>query len=334
MSDDIELYRLLNEELAQQKTNMARLELKASQYGVGHAPLELDNQIADTEERIQELENEIDDLAGKLKDEGIDVNDIDDDYDRRVPEASLPVSKSVKQVEDRKRWLGNPVALWGAIIVGAIIILALIQFVPNLLRDEPSPAVSPTTAISVNADSEPADSEPADSPTPTDEPTVTPTSTPIPTPAFISYFVYDPEDPDFGFPIEPIELTYEEGILPSETITDFVKLSRVAMGELEEKQTEGFRMDVVVKNIDSIPMMLDIDERFFSLEDELGQSAKMVYFVAQHKERCLHLDNNANSRSYSRQCQAGLVKVAPVLHSSRCKVYFLSPMLLGISPCR
>jgi hypothetical protein len=104
-------------------------------------------------------------------------------------------------------------------------------------------------------------------------PTSPPTSTPTPQapPAFVSYTVFDVGEQD------RVEFETESGMLPEETITDFLRLDRVAFGELGGSDL-AYSIELRIKNTGTEPILLDLDERFFSLVDEQGQEAKLVYF--------------------------------------------------------
>ena len=103
-------------------------------------------------------------------------------------------------------------------------------------------------------------------PVPTDPPTLTPTP-----PAFVSYTVFDVGEQD------RVEFETESGMLPEETITDFLRLDRVAFGELGGSDL-AYSIELRIKNTGTEPILLDLDERFFSLVDEQGQEAELAYF--------------------------------------------------------
>ncbi|MCB0165201.1 MAG: hypothetical protein KDI79_13300 [Anaerolineae bacterium] len=111
---------------------------------------------------------------------------------------------------------------------------------------------------------------PTTGPAPTDTPTVTPTRQAPPT--FISEYVFDPE-----WDAEQVEFDFEPGIVPTETITDFIKLSRVALGSTENAKL-AMNVRLRLKNTGTRPLILDLNQRFFSLEDEQGRKAELLYF--------------------------------------------------------
>ncbi len=120
---------------------------------------------------------------------------------------------------------------------------------------------------------------PTDTYTPSPEPTPTytlpPTLTPWPTPVLVVAQVYELE-----YDTELIEYTYEEGIFSSEVISDFLRLEKVEWVFLDPgvDETPGFDLTLRLTNVGKDPLLLDLDERFFRLEDDLGNQAELVYF--------------------------------------------------------
>ena len=113
----------------------------------------------------------------------------------------------------------------------------------------------------------------------------TETLTPVPPPTFTTQVVFYSEDgpnPD----IEQVEFEFEQGILPTETIQDFIRLSRIAFGELEPEGA-GFNIQLVLHNTSESPLVLDLSERFFSLVDDQGRAAELVYFCCTSKGEIL-----------------------------------------------
>jgi hypothetical protein len=105
-----------------------------------------------------------------------------------------------------------------------------------------------------------------------------PTDTPAPVqpPVFVSKYVYSPGD------IQLVEFSAEPNILPTETITDFLKLSRVAFGVLDDTEP-AFNIRLVIKNTGAQPLLVDLDQRFFSLEDDQGRAVELIYFCCPAK---------------------------------------------------
>ena len=113
----------------------------------------------------------------------------------------------------------------------------------------------------------------------------TETLTPVPPPTFTTQLVLYSEDrpnPD----IEQVEFEFEQGILPAETIQDFIRLSRIAFGELEPDGT-GFNIQLILHNTSESPLVLDLSKRFFSLVDDQGLEAELVYFCCTSKGEIL-----------------------------------------------
>jgi hypothetical protein len=107
------------------------------------------------------------------------------------------------------------------------------------------------------------------------------TPTPIQPPVFTTQFILYSED----FPssdVEQVEFDFEQGKLPAETIKDFIRLSRIAYGNFEPSG-DGFDIQLILHNTGDRPLILDINERFFSLEDDRGQAAELAYFCCATK---------------------------------------------------
>ncbi len=114
----------------------------------------------------------------------------------------------------------------------------------------------------------------APAPSPTPHPAAE-KPTPFPTRVFVSKWIYDL--PSWT---EQVEYRYEPGILPTETITDFLRLSHVELGDLAEAGASplAFNIRLTLKNIDSKPLVLDLDHRFFGIADAQGRAGDLVYF--------------------------------------------------------
>lgn len=113
----------------------------------------------------------------------------------------------------------------------------------------------------------------------------TETLTPAPPPTFTTELILLSEDkpnPD----IEQVEFEFEQGILPAETIQDFIRLSRIAYGELGPDGA-GFNIQLILHNTSNSPLLLDLSGRFFSLVDDQGQAAELVYFCCTSKGQIL-----------------------------------------------
>ncbi len=110
------------------------------------------------------------------------------------------------------------------------------------------------------------------------------TDTPSAPPSFVSFYVYDMSDTLFG--VKQVELEIEPGILPAKNISGFIELSRVAWGELEGSQ-KAISVRLTIKNTGTRPLLLDLDQRFFSLEDDQGRVAELAYFCCASKGELL-----------------------------------------------
>jgi hypothetical protein len=83
-----------------------------------------------------------------------------------------------------------------------------------------------------------------------------------------------------------LEYETESGFLPAETITGFLQLGRVALGELE-KGSVATTIELELRNTGEQPMFLDLDHRFFSLEDDRGLAGELVYFCCPAEQELL-----------------------------------------------
>lgn len=107
------------------------------------------------------------------------------------------------------------------------------------------------------------------------DPAVTGSITPAPesTPpvGFVAGYVYPAES------IERTEYVTEAGRLPAEKIDDFLRVTRVAFGRDGERH-QFFQVTVMLKNTSTMPIQLDLTERFFGLVDDRGREARLAYF--------------------------------------------------------
>jgi hypothetical protein len=162
----------------------------------------------------------------------------------------------------RRKALDHPSLFIGA---GLLIILVLGAIYGSVLQNSRLPQTTAPTQMQTPVQTF--------TPTLTARPTDTQTLTPTPQapPTFVSHIVFPLED------LEQIEFETEPGMLPEETITDFLKLTRVAFGELGSSDL-AYSVELRLKNTGAEPILLDLDERFFSLVDEQGQAAELGYF--------------------------------------------------------
>lgn len=120
-------------------------------------------------------------------------------------------------------------------------------------------------------------------PTPTSTPVPLPTETftPVPTPVFVTQFtLYSEANPNPD--VEQVEFNFKPGILPDDTIHDFIRLSSIDFGELGSEAV-AFNIQLILHNPSNAPLVLDLTDRFFSLEDDQGQEAELVYFCCNSK---------------------------------------------------
>jgi len=108
------------------------------------------------------------------------------------------------------------------------------------------------------------------------------TATLVPTPVFTTRFnLYTENNPNPT--VEQVEFDYKSGILPEDTIHDFIRLSNIDFGVLEP-DSPGFNIQLTLHNTNAEPLVLDLTDRFFSLVDDQGQEAELVYFCCASKQ--------------------------------------------------
>lgn len=105
-------------------------------------------------------------------------------------------------------------------------------------------------------------------------PPVPPTN--LPPPEFVAQVVYRTNM------IERTEFVTEPGRFAPETLDEFLTLKRVAYGTADETN-RVFQVDVAIKNTSSETILLDLNARFFSMTDDKGRSAELIYFCCATK---------------------------------------------------
>jgi hypothetical protein len=103
------------------------------------------------------------------------------------------------------------------------------------------------------------------------ENTRTPTPELTPPPGFVARFKYRPEM------IERTEYERDPGRAPVEKIDDFLRVTAVTFGR-DSGGRQIFQITVTLKNTSTLPIQLDLTERFFGLVDNRGKEAKLAYF--------------------------------------------------------
>ncbi len=177
-------------------------------------------------------------------------------------------------------------------IAAGVLVLAVIGVL--VLR----PATAPPGPIAEASPSATARTEATASPTATlvpstatatiPPPTWTPARpTPFPAVAFVSNYVF--VDPEY---LTPTEYRYEPGILASETITDFLRLTRFEYGEIvaTDGATPALSFTFAIRNTGNQPIALDLDQRFFQLVDTQGRAGDLVYFCCASRGELLAPD--------------------------------------------
>ena len=92
-----------------------------------------------------------------------------------------------------------------------------------------------------------------------------------PLPDFVTRYVYHTNE------VERVEFEIEPGRLSAQGIDDFLRLARMTYGTVNQT-SQVFQAEITIKNTDTKPILLDLDDRFFSLEDDQGHSGKLIYF--------------------------------------------------------
>jgi hypothetical protein len=95
-------------------------------------------------------------------------------------------------------------------------------------------------------------------------------------PEFVAQFVYHTNM------IERTEFTTEPARSSSEKLDDSLTLSRMAYGTAD-KTNRAFQVDLTIKNTSRETILLDLNERFFSMADNNGRSAELIYFCCVSK---------------------------------------------------
>src|SRR5262245_11211404 len=95
-------------------------------------------------------------------------------------------------------------------------------------------------------------------------------------PEFVAQFVYRTNM------LERTEFMTEPGRWPSDKLDEFLTLSRQAYG-IADKTNRAFQVDLAIKNTTRETILLDLNERFFSMADNNGRSAELIYFCCAAK---------------------------------------------------
>jgi hypothetical protein len=92
-----------------------------------------------------------------------------------------------------------------------------------------------------------------------------------PPPEFVALFVYRTNM------IERTEYVTEPGRFASENLDEFLTVSRFAYGTAD-KTNRAFQVDLIIKNTGRETILLDLNERFFSMSDNTGRGAELIHF--------------------------------------------------------
>jgi hypothetical protein len=97
-----------------------------------------------------------------------------------------------------------------------------------------------------------------------------------PPPEFVAQVVYRTNM------IERTEFATEPGQFSPEKLDEFLTLRRVAYGTAD-KTNRVFQVNLAIKNTSSETILLDLNERFFSMTDDNGRNAELIYFCCASK---------------------------------------------------
>lgn len=164
-------------------------------------------------------------------------------------------------------------ALGGLIVVGIIVAVVASGVLGRRPNNEPTRQAARSSGLSTATVTATA------TPEVTRQPTATATQsrpTPFPTVVYTAFQVFEPPD---SYALQT-EYRTKPGILPSETITDFLRLTTVEWGDLSEggESSPAFRFGLTLRNTSDLPIGLELDERYYSLADTRGGAAELAYF--------------------------------------------------------
>ncbi|MEW5868130.1 MAG: effector-associated domain EAD1-containing protein [Chloroflexota bacterium] len=168
------------------------------------------------------------------------------------------------------------ISLVAMVLVGGLAYALASWGLPN--TQATATATLPPTPTSTDTPTFTWTPEPTQTPTstPTATITLTPSPTPWPQPNLVTSYVYNLE-----YLTGLDEYRYEEGFFPSQVITGFLQLDQLEWVYINPNQPDeapAFDLTLKLNNVGQAPILLDLSERFFSLEDDLGNQAEMVYF--------------------------------------------------------
>lgn len=100
--------------------------------------------------------------------------------------------------------------------------------------------------------------------------------------------------------LSPVELAHENS-LSDQQANQFLRLSALEMGNLKTNFSgatvgKAYNIKLTVKNVFTEPILLDINQRFFSLEDSLGKASQLVYFCCTAKGSLLSVGEEREFR--------------------------------------
>ncbi|MDQ2995491.1 MAG: hypothetical protein M3R61_00325 [Chloroflexota bacterium] len=196
---------------------------------------------------IQEARAEIRRVKATLRGWDVAIDDHPDDQE-------LPQSLDAVSARAVRRLWRMPPAGWAS-LAGALLVL----IIGVMVWQAPRPAmVAPTAA--------PATVVPAT----VGATVVAPTAAPVP--VFVVRYAFDPQQ------LERVELVPDTTLAATIPITDFLTVSSVEFGSFEATNEPAWNIRFQLTNTSAQPIMLDLNQRFFVLNDNQGRAASLAYF--------------------------------------------------------
>jgi hypothetical protein len=162
---------------------------------------------------------------------------------------------------------------WLAVGAGVLVVAIAAVLLVRSPGAAPGLTAAPTTAAPALANET---VPPTATLTPAPSATWTPAEpTPFPPVTFDIWRVLD--QPEM---LAPLEYDYQQGVFPTETISDVLRLKHYEWGRLSELPDEPFalRFTLALQNTTDAPITLDLTERFYTLVDAQGRTGELVHF--------------------------------------------------------
>jgi hypothetical protein len=212
---------------------------------------------------IQDARAEIRRIKTTLRAWGVTVEDYPDDEE--LPQVAKAAATNRLPRLTPLAWAGVAAALL-VLVVGGIWLARR----PGAVANQPSPTSLPATVAPTAA---PPTLAPTAAP-PTLAPTAVSTTAP---PVFIVRYAFDPQQ------VELVTLVADPTMSATIPITDFLTISRVEFGSLEDSGEPAWNIGLRITNTSTKPIVLDLNQRFFVLNDNQGQAAPLLSFCCSSK---------------------------------------------------